>query len=176
MAKSKWSIDPVHSEIIFKVRHMMITNVTGTFDRFTAEMEADENDFAGASISFEADVASVNTRNEQRDAHLRSNDFFEAEQFPKLSFKSSSFKNVGGDSFELIGTINLRGKSKEMNLKVEKTGKVVDPWGQTRIGFEIEGSINRSEFGLLWNAATEDGGVALSEEVKLRVTAQMLKQ
>ena len=176
MSKNLWVIDPVHSEITFKVRHMMITNVSGTFDRIEAKMYSSEKDFSDAEISFEADVESINTRNEQRDAHLKSNDFFDAPTFPKLSFQSSQFKSVSPQSFAMMGTFEMKGVKKEVTLNVEYTGTVIDPWGQVKAGFEISGSLMRSDFGLLWNASTEEGDIVLAEEVKLQMTAQMIKQ
>lgn len=176
MSKNLWVIDPVHSEITFKVRHMMITNVSGTFDRMEAKMYSSEKDFSDAEISFEADVDSINTRNEQRDAHLKSNDFFDASIHPKLSFKSTHFKSKGGHSYEMVGLFNMKGVEKELTLNVDFTGTVIDPWGQVKAGFEISALLLRSDFGLIWNAANEDGEVVLSEEVKLQLNVQMIKQ
>jgi polyisoprenoid-binding protein YceI len=176
MSKTLWVIDPVHSDILFKVRHMMITNVTGTFDRFEGKMYSSAADFSDAEISFEAEITSVNTRNEQRDNHLRSNDFFDAANHPKLSFKSSQMKATGKSTFVMTGMLEIRGIQKEMDLQVEYTGTVIDPWGQVKAGFEINGVIMRKEFGLLWDATTDDGDVVLAEEVKLQMTAQMIKQ
>ena len=176
MSKNLWVIDPVHSEITFKVRHMMITNVSGTFDRMEAKMYSSEKDFSDAEISFEADVDSINTRNEQRDAHLKSNDFFDASIHPKLSFKSTHFKSKGGHSYEMVGLFNMKGVEKELTLNVDFTGTVIDPWGQVKAGFEISALLMRSDFGLIWNAANEDGEVVLSEEVKLQLNVQMIKQ
>jgi polyisoprenoid-binding protein YceI len=176
MSKNLWVIDPVHSEITFKVRHMMITNVSGTFDRMEAKMYSSEKDFSDAEISFEADVDSINTRNEQRDAHLKSNDFFDASVHPKLSFKSTQFKSKGGHSYEMVGLFNMKGVEKEITLNVDFTGTVIDPWGQVKAGFEISAVLMRSDFGLVWNAANEEGEVVLSEEVKLQLNVQMIKQ
>jgi polyisoprenoid-binding protein YceI len=176
MSKNLWVIDPVHSEITFKVRHMMITNVSGTFDRMEAKMYSSEKDFSDAEISFEADVDSINTRNEQRDAHLKSNDFFDASIHPKLSFKSTHFKSKGGHSYEMVGLFNMKGVEKELTLNVDFTGTVIDPWGQVKAGFEISALLMRSDFGLIWNAANEEGEVVLSEEVKLQLNVQMIKQ
>lgn len=174
MSNSKWNMDPAHSEVTFKVKHMMITNVTGTFDIFEGTVEKTEESFENANIQFSADIASISTRNEQRDGHLKSEDFFNAAEFPKLSFVSSSFKRVNGNSFELIGDLSLKAVSKSVKLNVEHTGVVVDPYGQTKAGFEIEGVINRSDFGLTWNAVTEAGGVVVSDEVKLQINAQFV--
>jgi polyisoprenoid-binding protein YceI len=174
MSNSKWNMDPAHSEVTFKVKHMMITNVTGTFDAFEGTVEKTEESFENANISFSADIASISTRNEQRDGHLKSEDFFNAAEFPKLSFQSTQFKNVGGNSFELSGHLTLKGVTHSVTLNVEHTGVVVDPYGQTKAGFEIEGKISRSAFGLTWNAVTEAGGVVVSDEVKLQINAQFV--
>ncbi len=176
MSKNLWVIDPVHSEITFKVRHMMITNVSGTFDRMEAKMYSSEKDFSDAEISFEAEIDSINTRNEQRDAHLKSNDFFDAAAHPKLSFKSTQLKHIGGNEYQLLGHFSMRGVEKEVSLKTEFTGTVIDPWGQVKAGFEINGVLMRSDYGLVWNAANEEGEVVLSEEVKLQLNIQMIKQ
>jgi polyisoprenoid-binding protein YceI len=176
MSKNLWVIDPVHSEITFKVRHMMITNVSGTFDRMEAKMHSGEKDFSDAEISFEADIDSINTRNEQRDAHLKSNDFFDAASHPKLTFKSTQLKHISGNEYQLMGNFCMRGVEKEISLKTEFTGTVIDPWGQVKAGFEINGVLMRSDYGLVWNAANEEGEVVLSEEVKLQLNIQMIKQ
>lgn len=165
MSNSKWNMDLAHSEVTFKVKHMMITNVTGTFDIFEGTVEKTEESFENANIQFSADIASISTRNEQRDGHLKSEDFFNAAEFPKLSFVSTSFKSVNGNSFELTGELSLKGVSKSIKLNVEHTGVVVDPYGQTKAGFEIGGVISRNDFGLTWNAVTEAGGVVVSDEV-----------
>lgn len=174
MSNSKWNMDPSHSEVTFKVKHMMITNVTGTFDAFEGTVEKTEESFENANISFSADIASISTRNEQRDGHLKSEDFFNAAEFPKLSFQSTHLKNVGGNRFELSGNLTLKGVTQLVTLNVEHTGVVVDPYGQTKAGFEIEGKIRRSTFGLTWNAVTEAGGVVVSDEVKLQINAQFV--
>jgi polyisoprenoid-binding protein YceI len=171
-----YKIDAAHSEITFKVKHLMITNVTGNFKQFDATLEAANEDFSDASISFEADINSINTNNEQRDAHLKSDDFFAAESFPKLSFVSTGFKKVGDGEFTLIGDLTIRDVTKSIELAVEYGGTMVDPWGQTKAGFEIGGKINRKEFGLQWTATTEAGGIVVSDEVKLHLSVQMIKQ
>jgi polyisoprenoid-binding protein YceI len=176
MSKQIWNIDPSHSEIGFKVRHMMITNVNGIFNSYTATMHADAADFSDAEISFEADIDSISTRNEQRDGHLKSPDFFDAEKFPKVSFKSTSFTKTGDGQYAMKGHFNMHGVEKEISMNVEFTGTVVDPWGQVKAGFEITGALNRSEFGLTWNATSEDGTVVLDEVIKLVLNVQMIKQ
>ncbi len=176
MSKQIWNIDGAHSEIGFKVRHMMITNVNGIFNTYTATMHADAADFSDAEISFEADIDSISTRNEQRDGHLKSPEFFDMEKFPKVSFKSSSFTKTGDGQYAMKGHFNMHGVEKEISMNVEFTGTVVDPWGQVKAGFEITGALNRSEFGLTWNATSEDGSIVLDEVIKLVLNVQMIKQ
>lgn len=171
-----YKIDPMHSEITFKVKHLMITNVTGSFQQFDATMEANTEDFSDAKISFEADINSISTGNEQRDTHLKSDDFFSAEQFPKLSFTSTSFTHKGGSDYVLNGDLTIKGNTKPVSLNVEFGGRMTDFYGQDKAGFEISGKINRSEFGLTWSAVTEAGGVVVSDEIKLNLAVQMVKQ
>lgn len=173
---STYKIDAAHSEITFKVKHLMITNVTGNFNKFDATMESSADDFSDAKISFEADVDSISTNNEQRDGHLKSDDFFAAEKFPKLSFVSTSFNKLNGGEYLLKGNLTIRGNSKPVELAVEYGGTVTDPYGQVKAGFEIGGKISRKEFGLTWSATTEAGGVVVSDEVKLHLAVQMIKQ
>ncbi|NCT94198.1 MAG: YceI family protein [Chitinophagaceae bacterium] len=173
---STYKIDAAHSEITFKVKHLMITNVTGSFTSFDATMEAAAADFSDAKISFEADVNSITTNNEQRDGHLKSDDFFAADKFPKLSFVSKSFAKASADQYKLTGDLTIRDVTKTVELLVEFGGTMTDPWGQEKAGFEISGKINRKEFGLGWGAVTEAGGVVVSDEVKLHMAVQMVKQ
>jgi polyisoprenoid-binding protein YceI len=171
-----YKIDLTHSEIKFKVKHLMITNVTGEFKSFDATMEAEKDDFSDAKISFEADIDSINTNQEQRDAHLKSDDFFNAEKFPKLTFTSKELKHVSGSDYKLTGDLTIRDITKEITLDVEFGGRMVDFYGQDKVGFELTGKISRNEFGLKWNAVTEAGGVVVSDEIKLQLAAQMVKQ
>jgi polyisoprenoid-binding protein YceI len=171
-----YKIDAAHSEITFKVKHLMITNVTGNFTKFDATLESAKEDFSDAKISFEADVNSINTNNEQRDGHLKSDDFFNAEQFPKLSFVSSEFKKLSDGEYLLAGDLTIRDVTKKVELAVEYGGTMVDPWGQSKAGFEIGGKISRKDFNLKWNATTEPGGVVVSDDVKLHLNVQMVKQ
>ncbi len=171
-----YKIDLHHSQIKFRVKHLMITNVTGEFKQFDATLEAKKEDFSDAKISFEADIDSISTHNEQRDAHLKGEDFFNAAEYPKLSFVSKELKNTSGDKYQLKGDLTIKGITKEVVLEAELGGTVTDPWGQFKAGFEIEGKISRKDFGLTWNATTEAGGVVVSDEVKLSISAQMVKQ
>ncbi len=176
MAKQLWLMDPAHSEVTFKVRHMMITNVSGTFENSTGTMHSDSPDFTDAELHFEAEVASVNTRNSQRDEHLRTNEFFDAATYPTLRFDSGKMEKTGDKEYKLNGDISIHGVKKSVEFEVIYRGLVVDPWGLTRAGFEINGSLMRADFGLHWNANTEDGSIVLSDEVKLQIHVQMIKQ
>src|SRR5574343_18220 len=172
---STYKIDASHSEIAFKVKHMMITNVNGQFTKFDATLESEAADFSDAKISFEADVDSITTHNEQRDGHLKSDDFFNAAQFPKISFQSTSIVKKSDDTYELTGDLTIRDITKSVKLAVEYGGTVTDPWGKVKAGFELNGKISRQEFGLKWNAMTETGGIVVSDEVKLHLGVQMVK-
>ena len=171
-----YKIDASHSEITFKVKHLVISTVSGSFSKFDATMESSKDDFSDASISFEADINTITTNNEQRDAHLKSADFFHAEQFPKITFHSTSFQKKSDNEYILNGDLSILGVSKPVSLKAEFGGAVVDPWGQNKVGFEIEGKIKRSDFGLTWNALTEAGGAVVSDDVRLFLNVQMVKQ
>jgi polyisoprenoid-binding protein YceI len=171
-----YKIDVDHSDIMFKVKHLMISTVSGIFKTFDATLEIDENDFTKAKVYFEADTTSVDTKNEQRDAHLKSDDFFNAEQFPKMTFKSTSVERKSGDEYILHGDLTIRDITKPVQLNVEFNGDVVDPWGKERKGFEITGKINRKEFGLKWSAVTEAGGLVVADDVKLQLNVEMVKQ
>ena len=173
---STYKIDASHSEIIFKVKHLMITNVTGSFQQFDASMESTNDDFSDATIKFEANVDSISTNNEQRDGHLKSDDFFSAEKYPTINFVSSSFTKKAGNNYSLKGDLTIKGITKPVELNVELGGEMKDPYGQHKVGFEINGKFNRSEFGLTWSATTEAGGIVVSDEVKLQMEVQMIKQ
>ena len=176
MNTSTWAIDPSHSEIQFKVKHLVITTVTGNFKEFSGSLEGNNDDFAGASISFEAQTASISTNSEQRDEHLKSADFFDAEQFPTLTFQSTTFTKKGDEEYSLTGNLTLKGVTLPIDLEVEYNGTATDPWGNVKAGFELKGKLNRKDFGLTWNAPTEAGGVLVSEEVKLIANIQLVKQ
>ncbi|CAN5670514.1 YceI family protein [soil metagenome] len=171
-----YKLDPMHSEVTFKVKHLMITNVSGNFAKFDASLTAEKDDFTDAKITFEADIDSISTNNEQRDGHLKSDDFFSAEKFPKLTFESTSLTKKSDEDYTLPGNLTIRGVTKTVMLDVEYGGTAVDPWGQTKAGFEVNGKINRKDFGLSWGAVTETGGVLLADEVKLHMQIQFTKQ
>jgi polyisoprenoid-binding protein YceI len=174
--KTKWALDPTHSEIVFKVRHMMITNVKGEFRKFEGSIVTEGSDFSKASVDVTIDAGSVFTNEDKRDGHLRSADFFDAENFPSLTFKSKSFKKVSEDGYELAGVLTIKGVSKDVVLNVEFGGINKDPWGNEKAGFSASGKINRKDFGLNWNAALETGGVLVSDEVKVSAEVQFVKQ
>lgn len=176
MATSTWVIDPTHSEVQFKVKHLVISTVTGSFKSFEGSVQTEGDSFDGASIQFTADVNSIDTNMEQRDGHLKSADFFDAENFPTLSFASTSFVQKGDDEFTLTGDLTLRGVTKSISLAVNYGGQMVDFYGNTKAGFELTGKINRKDFGLSWGAVTEAGGVVVSDEVKLHFNIQVAKQ
>ncbi|NQX91619.1 MAG: YceI family protein [Flavobacteriales bacterium] len=166
-----WTVDNAHTDVAFKVKHMMISTVTGHFTDFDATVETEGDDFTNANISFSAKTASINTKNADRDNHLKSDDFFNSEAYPELSFKGKSFE--GG---KLTGDLTIRDVTKEVELDVEYNGIAVDPYGQTKAGFEISGDINRKDFNLTWSAVTEAGSIVVSDKVKLIVDAQFIKQ
>lgn len=170
-----WNIDPSHSEIQFKVKHLVISTVTGRFNSFSGKAETNGEDFDNAKITFEAEVDSIFTNNADRDAHLKSDDFFNAEKFPKISFESSSFKKTGDNSYELTGNLTMRDITKEVTLDVEYGGMVTDPYGQTKAGFELSGKVSRKEFGLNWNAITEAGSVVVADNIALQLNVQLVK-
>lgn len=169
--KTIWNIDTTHSEINFKVKHMMISTVSGSFEKFDGKVETSNGDFKNGNFSFDAEIDSVNTNNKDRDNHLKSDDFFGAEKNPKLTFKSKSF-----DGEKMVGDLTIKGVTKEVTLDADYNGSAVDPYGQTKAGFEFEGNINRKDFGLTWSAVTEAGSIVVSDTVKLNASIQFIKQ
>ena len=172
----QWKIDPAHSEIQFKVKHLMITTVTGYFKTFDLVVETDTDDFNTAKkIEFTADIDSIDTNNVQRDTHLKSADFFDAENHKQLKFVGKKFES-NGDEAILDGDLTIRGVTKPLTVKVELGGTVVDPYGQHKAGFTVSGKISRKEFGLVWNAVTEAGQVVVSDDIKILAEIQLVKQ
>ncbi|WP_333877903.1 YceI family protein [Flavobacterium sp.] len=176
MAKANWAIDPTHSEIGFKVKHMMFTNVSGKFDSFSADIQNEETQFETSEIRFSAEVKSINTGNSDRDNHLRSADFFDTDTFGTLTFKSTSITKVNEGQYEIKGDLTIKDVTQNISLGAEYSGLMKDPWGNTRIGLSLNGSINRKDFGLTWNAALETGGVLVGEDIKLSADVQFVKQ
>lgn len=173
--KTKWALDPAHSEVNFKVKHLVISSVTGTFKSFEGGFETDHEDFSNADIDFSLDVNSIDTNQEQRDVHLKSADFFDQEKYPKISFKSTSFIKSGED-YELTGNLNVKDVTKPIKLKVEFGGTATDFYGNEKAGFEITGKISRKEYGLTWDALTEAGAIVVGDDIKLNINAQFAKQ
>ncbi|MBA5792329.1 YceI family protein [Flavobacterium sp. xlx-214] len=170
----KWNIDPTHSEIGFKVKHMMFTNVKGNFNDYSANIDFNE-DLKDANLEFEAKVNSIFTNNADRDNHLKSADFFDVEQFPTLNFKSTEIKGQGNE-YEISGDLTIKGVTKPIKLNAEFSGLMTDPWGNTKVGLNLDGKINRKDFGLTYNAALETGGVLVGEDIKLNAEIQLVEQ
>ncbi|HXB90962.1 MAG TPA: YceI family protein [Puia sp.] len=176
MATSKWVLDPTHSEVEFKVKHLMISTVTGKFTKFDAAVETEGEDFMTAKVTFTAEVDSINTGNDQRDGHLKSPDFFDMAKFPQIKFVARKYENVDNDgSYEVYGDLTIRDVTKAVKLDAEFGGVITDPWGGTRAGITISGKINRKEFGLAFHAVTETGGVVLSDDVRIHVGLEFVK-
>lgn len=176
MANTKWALDPIHSEVIFKVKHLMISTVTGHFKKFNLIAETATDDFDSASkIEFTADIDSIDTNNEQRNGHLKSADFFNVEKFPQLKFSGKKYDVEDGEG-TISGDLTMHGVTRPVTLKVEFGGVVKDPYGQTKAGFTITGKINRKDFGLTWGTVTETGNVVLADEVKINAEIQLVKQ
>ena len=176
MATTKWVLDPTHSELGFKIKHLMISSVSGALKSFEAEVETRGEDFTTAQISLSADMASISTNNDQRDTHLRNSDFFEVEKYPELKFTSTKAEKIDSDTFTLFGELTLKGVTKPVKLNVEFNGVTKDPWGGERAGFVVTGKINRSEWDINFNGVLETGGVMLSEEVRINSEIQLVKQ
>ncbi|AQW89462.1 YceI family protein [Elizabethkingia anophelis] len=168
---TKWNLDPSHSEVQFKVKHMVISTVSGELQIFNAAIEAENDDFSHAKINFSADVNSINTKNKDRDNHLKSDDFFAANQYPEIKFTSTS----GIENGKIAGNLEIKGISKPVVLDADFGGVINDPFGFVRAGFEISGKINRKDFGLSWSQTTEAGGLVVSDEVKLIANVEFTK-
>lgn len=173
-AKTKWVLDPTHSEITFRVKHLMISSVKGEFRKFSAEING--SDFTTSSIRVSIDAASVFTNEDARDNHLRSADFFDVDNFPELTFEGTSFKKLDAENYSLKGIFTMKGISKEVAFDVEFGGVGKDPWGNEKAGFSLHGKINRKDLGLNWNAALEAGGVLVSDEVRISAEVQFVRQ
>jgi polyisoprenoid-binding protein YceI len=172
-AQTTWNIDPSHSNVEFTVTHLVISEVSGTFTGFEGAMVSQNDDWSDSKISFTADIGSINTDNEKRDGHLKSGDFFDAENHPKLTFESTSFEKVNDKMYKMKGNLTMRGVTKPVELDVKYGGTVVDPWGNTKAGFKVMGAIDRFDYGLKWDAATEAGNLVVGEEVQLLCNIQL---
>ncbi len=173
--KTKWTIDPMHSEINFKIRHLVISNVSGSFKKFSAEAETEDDNFETAKIHFTADASSISTGVEQRDGHLTSSEFFDVTKYPSINFVSTSLKKAGDNEFKLTGDLTIRDVTKSIELDVEFGGTGKDGYGNIKAGFEVSGKISRKDFGLTWNMATEAGGLTLGDDVKFTANVQLAK-
>ncbi len=176
MQKTTWKIDPTHSEVTFKAKHLMITTVTGHFKQFDLQVDTDGDDFTKASkIHFTAEVDSLSTNNEQRDAHLKSPDFFDGVGHPQVIFEGTKMEGSGSD-YKLYGNLTMRAITKPVVLNVEFGGIVTDPYGQVKAGFTVNGKVSRKEYGLTWDAVTEAGQIVVSNEIKIHCEIQIVKQ
>lgn len=174
MTKTLWKIDPMHSEVQFKVKHLVISTVTGTFNEFDGSLQAEGDDFDEAKANFSLKVDSISTNVADRDAHLKSDDFFNAAKYPNLTFEGT-LKKVSDDEYKLSGPLTIRDITKNIELNVTYGGSMVDGYGQTKAGFEITGKINRKEFGLKWDMVTEAGGVVVGDDVRLNLNIQVAR-
>ncbi|MGY3088104.1 polyisoprenoid-binding protein YceI [Hymenobacter sp. UYAg731] len=174
---TKWVLDPMHSEVQFKIKHLVISTVTGSFSTFAGSMEsaADDN-FDNAKVEFSLDVESISTNQEQRDAHLRGEEFFDSAKFPHIKFESTSFVKTGGNDYKVTGNLTVKDVTKPVTLEAEYGGSAVDFYGNHKAGFEVSGKINRKEFGLVWGGITEAGAIVLGDDVKLIINVQFAKQ
>ncbi len=175
-AQTNWSLDKSHSKIGFSVTHLVIAEVEGQFNNFDVKVVSKNDNFEDAQIDFSADVNSINTDNEKRDQHLKSDDFFNAEKFPKMTFVGKSFKKVNEKNYKLVGDLTIRDITKSVTLDVKYNGTVKDPWGNTKAGFKVTSEINRFDYGLKWNAALETGSLVASEDVTLLINLELNKQ
>jgi polyisoprenoid-binding protein YceI len=176
MAITKWAIDPTHSELHFKVKHLMVSWVTGSFKEFNATVETEDDDLSTAKVRFTAEVNSISTNNDQRDAHLKTGDFFDAENHPQIVFESEKLEKIDDETYKVYGTLTMRGASKKIVFNVEYGGVTQDPWGLTRMGISVSGKINRKDFGVSFGMVTETGGVLLGDDVTINANTEFVKQ
>ena len=170
-----WVIDALHSDVLFKIKHLVISNVTGTFKKFEGKMVSEGNDFKNAKVNFKIEVKSIDTNQAQRDGHLQSGDFFAADLYPYITFESTSFENIGDSNYKMSGNLTLRGVTKPIQLNVEYGGSEDNGHGILKHGFEVTGIVNRKEFGMTWNKLTDTGGLGLGEDIKLTANIQVAK-
>ena len=176
-AATKWALDPMHSEVQFKIKHLVISTVTGSFNTFAGSLEsAGDDNFENAAVEFSLDVDSINTNQEQRDAHLRGEEFFDSAKFPHIKFESTSFTKTSGNEYKVTGNLTVKDVTKPVTLEAEYGGSAVDFYGNHKAGFEVSGKINRKEFNLTWGAVTEAGSIVVGDDVKLLFNVQFAKQ
>lgn len=176
MATTKWVLDPTHSEVQFKVKHLVISTVTGSFKSFEGTLETEGDDITNGKVEFSLDVNSIDTNQEQRDGHLKGPDFFDAENHPKITFKSNSLTAKSDDEYVAEGELTIKGITKPVTLNVEFGGSADDFYGNTKAGFEVTGKISRKEFGLTWEGVTEAGSIVVGDDIKLIANVQFAKQ
>ncbi|MDC3417751.1 YceI family protein [Aquibacillus salsiterrae] len=174
MTKQTFKVDSAHSSIDFSVKHMMVSKVKGTFHEFDVELTADPADLTTAEVQFTIDIKSIDTRNQQRDDHLRSADFFDIENHPNITFKSTNVSKVSDETYEITGELTIAGKSRTETFTVNFEGSGKDPWGNEVFGFNAEGKINRSNYGITYNAALETGGVLIGDEIKINIELEAM--
>lgn len=170
-----WNLDTAHSSVEFAVKHMVISSTKGRFATYEVDATVDEQNLANSTVSVRIEAASVDSRDEKRDAHLRSADFFDAENHPYITFKSTRLEPTGGADYRLIGDLTIRGVTKQVALESEVTGPVTDPWGGVRYGISARGKVNRKEWGLIWNGLLEAGGLLVGDDVKLSIETELVK-
>ncbi len=176
MTQTKWTVDTTHSSIDFSIRHMMIAKVKGAFHSFEAEIVANPEDLTTAKISFSVDLTSIDTRNTDRDNHLRSADFFDTENMPKMTFEAKQITSTDSNEYDVVGDLTLHGITRSEKFAVIFEGAGKDPWGNEKVGFSATGAINRSDYGLTYNAALETGGIMIGDEVKIMIEIEASKQ
>jgi len=176
MTATTWDFDLSHSSVNFHVRHLMVSKVHGRFQKWGGSLVLDEQDITKSRVDVTIDAGSIDTKEDKRDAHLRSADFFDAEAFPQLTFKSTAVKKVSDEELEVTGDLTIRGQTKPITLKVESNGQIQDPWGGTRAGFSAKASISRKEFGLHWNALLETGGVVVGDKIEISLEIEAVKK
>ena len=175
-APTTWSVDPAHTSVEFAVKHLMISTAKGRFAVVHGTVRGDDADPAKGEVDIEIDVDSIDTREAQRDAHLRSADFFDVEKYPKITFKSTRISDVNGDRFKMTGDLTIHGVTRPITLDVTSEGRVQAPWGSQRIGFSATGRLKRSDFGLTWNQALEAGGFLVGDDVRITLDVEVIKQ
>lgn len=175
-AQTVWAIDQSHTNIQFSVSHMVVSEVSGFFKKFDGKLLAANADFSNSTVEFSLETASINTDNEKRDAHLRSADFFDAEKFPAITFKSKSFTKVNDKKFKVVGDFTMHGITKSIELDVNYNGMMNDPWGNTKAGFKLSGSVNRIDYDVKWNKSLDAGGVMLGENVAINCNVELTRQ
>lgn len=176
MTTTKWAIDPMHTEVLFKVKHLVISTVTGSFKKFSGGVLTEGDDFNTAKITFALDVKSIDTNQSMRDEHLQGDDFFASDKYPHITFESLSFVHQSGSDYKMTGNLTMKGVTKTVELDVEYGGSGKDSRGNVKHGFEVTGKINRKDFGVSWNVITETGGLGLSEDIKLFASVQIFKE